>query len=128
VIAVDVNVLVYLLFEGERTAKSRSLLEEDDHWIAPPLWRSEFRNALVMMMRNGGLDSDEARIAFWHAQSLVDDECAELDSNHILSLAMTSGCTAYDVEYVALAEHNEVPLFTADRQILRAFPAIARPL
>ena len=39
----------------------------------------------------------------------------------------TSHCSAYDCEFVALALELEVPLVTADRQLLRSFPRIAVP-
>jgi predicted nucleic acid-binding protein len=40
----------------------------------------------------------------------------------MLELAHRSGCTAYDCEFVALAEKLELPLVTSDPQILKAFP------
>jgi predicted nucleic acid-binding protein len=43
----------------------------------------------------------------------------------VLELASRSGCSAYDCEFVALAQDLEVPLVTNDRQILKAFPTIA---
>ena len=46
-------------------------------------------------------------------------------SPDVLTLAIQSGCTAYDCEYVALAEALNVPPITEDREILRAFPARA---
>jgi predicted nucleic acid-binding protein len=42
-----------------------------------------------------------------------------------LELAVRSKCTAYDCEYVTLAQDLGVPLVTADKQILRAFPKTA---
>jgi len=46
----------------------------------------------------------------------------------VLDLVASSTCTAYDCEFVALARELAVPLVTTDKQILRDFPAIARPL
>ena len=36
-----------------------------------------------------------------------------------------SGCTAYDCEFVALADVHQVPLVTVDRRILKTFPKLA---
>jgi predicted nucleic acid-binding protein len=46
----------------------------------------------------------------------------------VMSLALESGCSAYDCEYVALARLLSVPLVTEDRQLLAAVADIARPL
>ena len=43
----------------------------------------------------------------------------------ILDLISASNCTAYDCEYVAVAEALRVPLVTNDKQIIRNFPNIA---
>ena len=48
-----------------------------------------------------------------------------VSSEKVLELACDSGCTAYDCEYVALAQELGVPLVTTDKQVLRAFPKTA---
>lgn len=48
-------------------------------------------------------------------------------SHHVLQLAARSGCSAYDCEFVALAQDLAVPLITADRALRRAFPAETIP-
>ena len=46
-------------------------------------------------------------------------------SQQVIQLAKESGCSAYDCEFVSLAMDLGIPLVTADRQILRAFPNVA---
>jgi len=45
----------------------------------------------------------------------------EVDSFRILSLVAASDCSAYDCEFVALAQDLKLPLVTLDRQILEQF-------
>ena len=49
-------------------------------------------------------------------------------SEQVLQLATSSGCSAYDCEFVAAAQQLGVPLVTEDRAILTAFPDLARSL
>lgn len=49
----------------------------------------------------------------------------EVTSLHVLNLVATSSCSAYDCEFVALAQELQVPLVTADKQILAQFPDTA---
>ena len=46
-------------------------------------------------------------------------------SDHVLRLAVGSGCSAYDCEFVALAEDLGTRLVTVDRAVLGAFPSRA---
>jgi predicted nucleic acid-binding protein len=43
-------------------------------------------------------------------------------------LLSTSRCSAYDCEFVAVAEQLAMPLVTEDRAILAAFPVLAQSL
>lgn len=43
----------------------------------------------------------------------------------VIELAAESGCTAYDCEFVSLAERLNVPLVTSDKKMFAAFPEIA---
>jgi len=38
-------------------------------------------------------------------------------------LAASSGCSAYDCEFVAAAQQLDAPLVTADRALRKGFPA-----
>ena len=47
------------------------------------------------------------------------------DGERVLELAAVSGRSAYDCEYVAVAEALGVPLVTADRALESGFPGVA---
>jgi hypothetical protein len=49
-------------------------------------------------------------------------------SELVLQLVAFSRCSAYDCEFVAAAQQLQVPLITADRALIAAFPAVAQPL
>ena len=49
----------------------------------------------------------------------------EPDARRVFELVAASGCSTYDCEYVAVAEEAGCPLATFNREVLRAFPAIA---
>jgi predicted nucleic acid-binding protein len=46
-------------------------------------------------------------------------------AGHVLRLVDETGHSAYDCEYVALAQRLGVPLVTGDRQLARQFPETA---
>lgn len=123
-IVADTNLTTYLLMEGPMLPLAEAVFRRDPEWLAPVLWRSEFRNILAGFMRRGQLSTDGA-IAYWRqAESFIhtsDDE----SSPTILRLTHASGCTAYDCEFVALAQKLGISLVTADNQVLKAFPGIA---
>ncbi len=127
-IVVDTNILVCLRLPGPLTASCDRLVSADPDWVAPRLWRSEFRNVLVLHLRKGLLDMSEALRAMASAEAQMAETTLDVPSDLVLRLSSESGCTAYDCEFVALAHELETPLFTTDRQILRAFPDLARPL
>lgn len=124
-IVADTNLLVYLYVQGRRTEESEAVLRRDSTWVAPLLWRSEFRNVLIGLVRRQALTLDVAEgIAEEAEQWLAGHEYGVI-SHQVLSLAAQTDCSAYDCEFVALAKDLRVPLVTTDRQVLKAFPTVA---
>jgi predicted nucleic acid-binding protein len=127
VIAIDANILVYLWLKESYAETAAAFLSSDPHWIAPLLWRSEFRNVIVGALRRKMISREAALAAIDGAEQQMDGNERLVDSRDVLRLAAKSRCSAYDCEYVALAEAAGVPLITNDAQILKEFPSIARP-
>jgi predicted nucleic acid-binding protein len=128
VIVVDTNVVAYLLLPGPHTEQAEALLIQQPDWAAPPLWRSEWRNVLIGTLRRGHLGIDQVLALPQQAEDLVIRHEEPVHSDAVLRLAASSGCSAYDCEFVAAAQQLAVPLITADLALRKAFPALAHPL
>jgi predicted nucleic acid-binding protein len=128
VIVVDTNLVVYLLVASDFTAQAEQVYQKDAQWAAPPLWRSEFRSAMTTFVRGGDLALEDAIEKMEAAEFLMEGQDFRMDSARILRLAAQSGCSAYDSEFVALAEDLRVPLITADHEVLAKFRPIARSM
>ena len=124
-IVVDTNLVAYLLLGGEKTQGARLAFRKDPMWAAPILWRSEFRNVLAAYLRRGNLALKDALDVMQEAEALFRGAEYSVESGHVLRLASESGCSAYDCEFVALAQQLGVPLLTSDAEILRQFPQTA---
>jgi len=124
-IVADTNLLIYLYVQGQRTEESEAVLRRDSVWTAPLLWRSEFRNVLIGLVRQRALPLEAATAIVEEAERWLTGHEYSVISHHVLNLAAESGCSAYDCEFVALAENLQVPMVTTDRQILKSFPAVA---
>lgn len=121
-IVADVNLVAYLYLPGPYSDLAEDLLLRDPEWAAPRLWRSEFRNVLGTYMRKGLLALDAALAINTRAEALLSGNEYDVSAMAVLRLASASGCSAYDCEYVALAEHLEVRLVSADARLCQAFP------
>jgi predicted nucleic acid-binding protein len=126
-IVVDTNVLAYFFMLGEHTPAAEALYERDPQWVAPLLWRSEFRNLLAGYMRREGLSFEKACALQSAAETLLEREY-ESDSNSVLRLVSESTCSAYDCEFVSLASRLGIKLVTMDAKVRRAFPSVAVPI
>jgi len=124
-IVVDTNLIGYLYLASDRSVQAEQALVKDPQWAAPILWRSELRNVLAFYIRKQVLSLAEAQRVMDEAISLMRDQEYEVNSLHVWRLVASSTCSAYDCEFVALAEDLGVRLVTVDRQILGQFPAIA---
>lgn len=124
-IVVDTNVIASLYLETDRTEVAEQVLIKDSDWVVPLLWRSEFRNVLAIWVRHQRMRLAEAVQVVESAETQLRGQEFEVPSTHVLRLADASDCSAYDCEFVALAEDLRVPMVTLDKQVLGSFPQIA---
>lgn len=120
-IVVDTNVLAYLWLPGEFTAQAESALRRDPDWIAPYLWRSEFRNVLATYVRAKHIKPHDAHRVYLGAETMLRGREYAVTGSAALDLAFTSNLSAYDCEYVALAEELNCQLVTSDKKIVKTF-------
>lgn len=126
-IVVDNDVISYfwLQLASGRSEAARRARRKDAEWVAPPLWRSEFRNVLRRYMQIGLMTYSEA---LWFAEKAERDMHRheyEVQTSDVLKLVEQTRHAAYDCEYVALAQSLGVPLVTGDQPIVEAFPDTA---
>jgi predicted nucleic acid-binding protein len=124
-IVADTNVIAYLSIEGEHTALAERVMRQDAEWIAPLLWRSEFRNLLLLHVRQEWFGLDHALKLLEQAEQFMFGREHIVSSAPVMNLAIRSGCSAYDCEFVVLAQEIGVPLVTSDQKILSAFSDVA---
>ena len=124
-IVADTNAISYLLIEGTHTASAEAAFRKDPEWAAPLLWRSEFRNVLSLYLRSKHLSVTQACALMQAAETLMQGREYQVSSDPVLGLAANSGCSAYDCEFVALAQDLSLRLLTSDKGILKAFPETA---
>ncbi len=124
-IVVDTNVIGYLFLTSPHSEQAEQALLKDGDWIAPLLWRSELRNVLTQYIRQQRLLLEDCQQIMRQALELMSGHEYDVDSLMVLELAHQSHCTAYDCEFVALAQVCGVSLVTLDKQLLKSFPEIA---
>ncbi len=127
-IVVDTNIIAYLFLRCEFTEPAEKLFRRDGDWAAPLFWRSEFRNVLATQVRRRALTLEQACNLQTEAEELMAGREFEVPSADVLRLASGSGCSAYDCEFVLLAQRLNLRLITNDKAVLLAFPETAVPL
>ncbi|MDP3517005.1 MAG: type II toxin-antitoxin system VapC family toxin [Pseudohongiella sp.] len=124
-IVADTNTIAYLYLPTAQTDDIVSLLHKDPHWVAPLLWRSEFRNVLALYVRKGIIDLSTAIAMQSQAEQQLAENEYSVNSTDVLSLASESSCSAYDCEFVSLARSLNLKLITSDKKLIQMFPGIA---
>lgn len=124
-IVVDTNVITYLFIEGEQTIKAQQVLALDAHWVVPLLWKHEFLNVLTTFARQGGASLKQVEKVWDRAVEFFSEKEQQVEFHRALSLSLRYHLSAYDAQYLSLAESLRVKCVTEDRQILKAYPKLA---
>lgn len=127
-IVVDTNVLAGHCLPGPLNGRTEVVLQLEPAWAAPILWRSELRNVLCGYLRRGAIDLDQAGEIMNGAGEMLKGGEHAVSDRAVLELVARTKCSAYDCEFVALAEALDVICVTEDKQMLRAFPERCRSL
>lgn len=125
-IVADCNLAAYLLIDGEHTAAAEAVFGEDPSWCAPWLLRSEFMSVLVQHMRYRSLPLEKAQAAMTKLESLYQNRFLAVNVSDVLALVKETALSAYDAEYVSLAQRLNIPLVTFDTKLIKAAPNTAR--
>ena len=127
-IVVDSNVIAYCWLNGPMTVLAQRLRVRDPDWQVPVLWRSEMRSILAGYLREGSLSVVQARRVMRQVEEALAG-CEHLvSSDAVLEVVGATRLSAYDAEFVALAEELSVPLVTEDEAVLKTFPKAARTI
>ncbi len=121
-IVVDSNVIAYCWISGPLTALAQSVRVKDPEWHVPILWRSEMRSILTGYLRDGSLSGLQIYQIMNAVESALAGSEHLVPSAPVFEIAGKSRLSAYDCEFVVLASALAVPLVTADKVVLKAFP------
>jgi predicted nucleic acid-binding protein len=127
-IVVDTNIIVYLWLPSDFTEMAEKLLNKDSYWVSSTLWKSEFRNVVSSFYRRKLVTYEQALDVIFNAEEQLVNSEYSVNSLKVMEKVKSSKCTAYDCEYVALAEVLNCNLVTNDKKILKYFPSIATDL
>ena len=124
-IVVDTNVICYRWIPSPHSEAADKAWAKEPVWIAPLLWRSEFRNALAGAIRRNLITAEAVIDIIEKAEGQFADREFLVSSRAVMHLIAHSSCSAYDCEFVALARDQGVRLVTVDRQVLTEFSEVA---
>ena len=124
-IVADSNLIAYLLIPGDKSALADEVLLKDADWAVPSICRSEMRNILTLYMRHKGMSLSQAGMTMEKAEAIWRNREFAVPSNDVLGLTCHHKITAYDAEFVVLAQQLAVPFVTFDKLVRKAFPNVA---
>ncbi len=124
-IVADSNLIAYLLIPGDNSSLADEVFIKDADWAVPLLCRSELRNILTLYMRQEGMSLQQAQTTMEKAEFLWGNREYAVPSDSVLETTFHARISAYDGEFIVLAQHLGVPLVTFDKPVTKAFPSIA---
>ena len=121
-IVVDTNILAHFWLPSDHSELCEQLFQWDPEWVAPILWKSEFRNVVILYMRKKLIDLPGAIQITEKAENQMKEREFHVNSVKVYDLANKSDCSSYDCEFIGLAEELDIKLITINKQILSSFP------
>ncbi len=127
-IVVDNSVLIPEFLDTPESRAARLALAKYPGWIVPPLWRFEFVNVVVTLLRAGNVNYPMASDALDRAVMTLTGIEQPVDQLEVVRNAIRYGISAYDSQYITLARSRGCQCLTADKRLARRVPQFTVPL
>ena len=124
-IVADANLVAYYYLPGPFQPLAQKIIQKDSVWFVPPIFISEFRNILLGFVRKGKLNKKDATELAVRVELAFSQRTKVISPVQVMDVACDFGCSAYDAEYIALAQMMDIKLVTNDKFLLAAFPKVA---
>ena len=121
-IVADTNLLVYLFVESDFTDRARQVHSIDSDWVFPPIALSEAANVLVTLVREKCITPGAASETLSIIEKRVKAGVREVSMKAVLDLAVQRNISAYDAQFVVLADLLGINLVTEDGKLKKTFP------
>ena len=116
---IDASALVAILF-GEEGAEAVVSKVDDAELIAPTLLDYELANVCLVKLRRENTQRSKL-LKIYAARNEIDITRLDVDADAVLALAEATGLTAYDANYLWLAQSQNAELVTLDKKLEAAF-------
>lgn len=126
-VAVDTNIVAYLLLEGDRTRDAQALFAHDADWRSESFLLVEFSNLLATYRRKGALGGVAAASLLASAERTM-SRLVNLPHARALAIAGEYGVSAYDARFLGTAQGLGTRLVTEDAKLRSAAPELTRSL
>jgi predicted nucleic acid-binding protein len=130
-VVLDASVALKLILDEEFSDQAEALvndtLKRGELLYVPPLALSEVTNALLQRVRRGVMPEVEAQraLADFLQLPLQEAQTADLYERSLTFALANQIRSAYDATYVVLAQLLDVPLWTADVNLINALGVVA---
>lgn len=119
-IVIDTNILAYHTLEQadpELCRQATRLMSGKTKVLLPSLWRHEFLNALCNYVKAGQMTLEKAQSHWYSTLAIAQAVEAEVDMVRSLALSKELRISAYDAQFLALAEAANTVLVTEDKRL-----------
>jgi len=124
-IVADATLIIHFSMPGSKTEHAEAVRRKDPTWAAPPLWEYEVLNVIWTYVHFKDLPLTQALEHWEVAQDLIGERTYQMAPTEVLRLAAQSGHSAYDCQYVAVAQQLDAWFVTSDADVLATFPETA---
>lgn len=115
----------WIRMDVSRATLSPDVRAKDPDGVPPSLWRSEFRNVLLGYLAGGYMEISDAKAFARSAEADLEGYTFNVSTERVHDLVEATGHSAYDCEYVALAQRLGATLVTGDQRVAKVFPDTA---